>query len=707
MEDAMKRFAKISLYVGIALVALIVGAAVVLMSMDFNQYKPQIAAEVKKATGRDMAIEGDLRLNLLTFNPGLAVAGVRFANAPWGSRPDMAVIKRFEVKVAILPLLNKTLDVERVVIEGADILVERNAQGQGNYEFLGAEKPAAPAKAPDPGKPESSGTSLPTLAVREVTIKDSRLTYKDAKAAQPLVLALSSLSVAAVPGEPMRLDLKGAYNDAPFTVKGTMGDLAQLLQPSKPWPVKVTAEAGGATVAVDGSVANPTAASGIDIALAVEGKDLSQMSKLAGSPVPPLGPYSLKTKIVGSIDKVVELRDLSARMGDSALAGKAAMQIKDRPTLSATLTSEQINLADFTKGGEVGGKAGSGAPAPAGGTSGAPAQGGGDKRLFPDEPLPVDALKAADANIDVTVKKLIADKSVAENVHAVVALRNGDLTVSPIEADVAKGKLNGMVQLKASQATPTLDVKISGKKVDIGQLLTEMGITDLLYGVVNTDLDLAGSGKSVRQLVASLNGKTNVVMGEGRMKSTAIDTYVGGAATVLTQAVFGKKSEYTVINCFVNQFDIKNGLATSKALLFDTEYAQITGAGTVNLGTEQIKYTVDPKPKSVTVNTAVPVQIGGTLTEPTYRLDPLAAAAKVGGLIGTVLFPPAAVVGLGELGVSDKNPCMKQGTGAQPQQAAPKGPAGALESLGQGVQDKLGKDLKESLDKGLKGLFGK
>jgi hypothetical protein len=698
MEDVMKRFAKISLYVGIALVALIVGAAVVLMSMDFNQYKPQIAAEVKKATGRDMAIEGDLRLNLLTFNPGLAVAGVRFANAPWGSRPDMAVIKRFEVKVAILPLLNKTLDVERVVIEGADILVERNAQGQGNYEFLGAEKPAAPAAPPEPGKPEAGGTSLPTLAVREVTIKDSRLTYKDAKAAQPLVLALSSLSVDAVPGQPMRLDLKGAYNDAPFTVKGTMGDLAQLLQPSKPWPVKITAEAGGASVTVDGSVANPTAASGIDIALAVEGKDLSQMSKLAGTPVPPLGPYSLKTKVTGSMDKVIELRDLSARMGDSALAGKAAMQLKDRPTVSATLTSEQINLADFTKGGDVGGKAG-GAPAPAGGTPGAASQAGGGKRLFSDEPLPVEALKAADANIDLTVKKLVADKVAAQNIHAVVALRNGDLTVSPVEADVAKGRLNGLVQLKASQATPTLDIKLSGKKIDIGNLLTDMGITDLLYGVVSTDLDVAGRGKSVHELMAGLNGKTNVVMGEGRMKSNAIDAYVGGAATVLTQAVFGKKSEYTVINCFVSQFDIKNGLATSKAMVFDTEYAQITGAGTVNLGTEQIKYTVDSKPKSVTVNTAVPVQIGGTLTEPTYRLDPLATAAKVGGLVGTVLFPPAAVVGLGELGVSDKNPCMKQGTGAQPQQPAPSGPAGAIESLG--------KDVKEQLDKGLKGLFGK
>jgi hypothetical protein len=178
------------------------------------------------------------------------------------------------------------------------------------------------------------------------------------------------------------------------------------------------------------------------------------------------------------------------------------------------------------------------------------------------------------------------------------------------------------------------------------------------------------------------------------MKSSVLDVYVGGAATVLTQSVFGKKSEYTVINCFVSQFDIQNGLATSKALLFDTEYAQITGVGTINLGTEQINMTVDPKPKSVTVNTSVPVEIGGTLSEPSYRLNPLAAAAKVGGLIGTVVFPPAAVIGLGELGVSDQNPCMKPG-GAQPQAA----PGGAVENLG--------KDVKDKIDKGLKGIFGK
>ena len=302
------------------------------------------------------------------------------------------------------------------------------------------------------------------------------------------------------------------------------------------------------------------------------------------------------------------------------------------------------------------------------------------------------------------MKKLLVDKLAADNLHTVVTLRNGDLTVAPLDMEVAKGKISGTVKLNASQATPALDLKLSGKKIDIGTLLADMSITDLVYGVINTDLDVAGHGKSVHQIMAGLNGKTSVLMGQGRMKSDALDLYVGGAATVLTQAVFGKKSQYTVINCFVNQFDIKNGLATSKAMLFDTEYAQITGKGTIDLGTEKINYTVDPKPKSVTVNTAVPVEIGGTLAEPSFRLNPLATAAKVGGLIGTVLFPPAAVVGLGELGVSDKSSCVQTGTGAaQPKQAAPTNPAGAVENLGK----QLGTDVKKKLDNTLKGLFGK
>ena len=72
--------------VPILLIALIVGAVVVLKYTDFNQYKPLIAEEVRKATGHDLAISGDLRLDI-SFSPGIVVEGVTLSNAQWGSRP--------------------------------------------------------------------------------------------------------------------------------------------------------------------------------------------------------------------------------------------------------------------------------------------------------------------------------------------------------------------------------------------------------------------------------------------------------------------------------------------------------------------------------------------------------------------------------------------------------------------------------------------
>ena len=684
----------LSIVVAVVVVLLVVGA-IVLMNLDFNQYKQEISAEAKKATGRDLVIGGDLGLDLFTLSPGLAVDDVKFANAPWGSRPEMATIKRFEVKVAILPLLGGKLEIKRIELEGADILIERSKDGRGNYEF----DTAAKADQPKDQK-SSSGDALggiPDISVEALTIEDARLTYRDDATGQSIVLAIQTMTLSGGTGEPLDIDLKGAYNESPFTVKGQLGDLVQLTKPSKSWPVAVTATAGGATVTVKGGIANPAAASGLDLALSVEGKDLSTFSKLAQAPVPPLGPYSIGAKITGDAEKMIDIKDIVLKMGSSALTGTASLKMAQRPTLTASFASDLIDLKDFTK--EPAG--GSGAKSPA---SDKAASGGasGDKRLFPADPLPVDGLKAADANVDLTVKKLVAQGIPVEDIQVKLALKNGDLKVEPLGAKVADGTVSGLVRLNAQSATPQLDVKISSKKIDIGKLLADMAITDLLQGVVSAEVDVAGRGKSVRAIMAGLNGKTSVLMGKGRMKSAALNIYVGEVMTLLTQAVVGKKSEYTVINCFVNHFEIKNGIADSKIMLFDTEYATVTGKGDINLGTEQIKYQLDPRPKSVSVNTAVPVEIKGPLADPSISLNKLAAAAKVGGLIGSVVFPPAAIATLTDLGTGEKNPCLKQASG-ESTQAKPKSTTESVTDTVKGV----GKGVTETLDKGLKKLFGK
>ena len=56
---------KLFLGVGVVFVALIGAVLIVPSFIDWNDYKPEIAAQAKKATGRSLSIEGDIRIAIL------------------------------------------------------------------------------------------------------------------------------------------------------------------------------------------------------------------------------------------------------------------------------------------------------------------------------------------------------------------------------------------------------------------------------------------------------------------------------------------------------------------------------------------------------------------------------------------------------------------------------------------------------------------
>ena len=695
----MKRLFKTISILGVLLIAVVVAAVAVLSSLDFNDYKGVIAEEAKKATGRDLKISGDLKLNI-SLTPSLYVDGVTFANAPWGSRPDMVTLKRLEAEVALLPLLSSKVDVKRVVLIGLDLLAETDKQGRGNWQFGAADgKPAASAET------SSGGGNLPL--VRKVRIKDLRVTYRDGRTGEQTRLTLPSLDLGADGIDaPLRIALQGDVNGEDFYAAGTIASIRQLTAGGE-IPLDLKAQALGADMTVRGAIADPRAMTGLAVTLSLKGGSLSETlataaklaPQLASVKMPDLGPYDVSLTVTGSSAKpsVSNLKVTLGRPGETALtaAGSIADAIKaqgidlqvaatakDPAGLAKGLGVEMPPLPAVTASARVADKDGGyrlqdvdvkigasdlkGTAAlylggarpritadlqstqldldellPKGDDK--PAPPAADGRLFPADPLPLGGLKAADADINLAAARLRVNNMDVTGLRLGVLLQGGRLTVKPLQATVADGVISGEITLGADQAVPPLGINLNIAKLDYGKLAAAMGQKPVAEGTADVTLKVTGAGTSVRQLMAGLDGKLRVVSEKGRIDSTLLNV---ASADILSALPLVDSKGDKDLRCAVVDFDVVKGIANAKALVLETGGLSVVGVGGLNLRDETLNLVLEPRAKKTSLLSAaiVPVAIRGTLAKPEPKVNP---ADLVTGVASNVASGAAAIMTFG------------------------------------------------------------
>ena len=102
-------------------VVVLIGTAVVVapLVLDPNDFKGDIITQVKERTGRDLKIEGDLKLSVFPWL-GIEIGGVELGNAPGFGDQPFAAAKSAAVRVKLMPLLDKELEVDTIGIDGRD-----------------------------------------------------------------------------------------------------------------------------------------------------------------------------------------------------------------------------------------------------------------------------------------------------------------------------------------------------------------------------------------------------------------------------------------------------------------------------------------------------------------------------------------------------------------------------------------------------------
>jgi uncharacterized protein involved in outer membrane biogenesis len=144
---------KIAIVVLIICVLVVLAIALIPRFINFNNYRGQIQTELQNRLGRPVSL-GNIRASLLP--PSLVVKNVVIGEDPRFGSGDFAKARELDVRVGLIPLLTKKIDVKSLELVDPDIQLIRNANGQWNYSTLG-EAPAPSQTSPAP--PQTSKPS--------------------------------------------------------------------------------------------------------------------------------------------------------------------------------------------------------------------------------------------------------------------------------------------------------------------------------------------------------------------------------------------------------------------------------------------------------------------------------------------------------------------------------------------------------------------
>jgi uncharacterized protein involved in outer membrane biogenesis len=664
-------------YVLLGLVAVVllavVATVVILETVDFNRYRPLLEAQVKSITGRDLSIAGDFALSL-SLKPTVAVHDVRLANAPWGSRPDMAQIKTLEAELEVIPLLSGQVKVDHVLLQGADILLETDKQGNGNWNLMPG------------GGGGLNGTAGAPPIIEKVSIESSTLALRDGATGQQHRLDIKTLSITSTaPTSPVSLEVAGALDGAPLAVSGTLGSLWAMFG-NQPVPLDLKLSLAGAAITLKGQIADPAHARGIDVAFSATGNSLADLGKVAGLPLPPLGPYQAAGRLTDSGSNAFHIADLRGRLGGSDLEGDVTLAPgSPRPRLTANLMADRLDARD------IGIRPGAG-----GGSRGGP--------LIPNEPLPFGVLTLVDGKISFSGKQVLKSPVVLDNVQLEAGLDAGKLTVQRFSTGLAGGTLTASGAIDAARAAATVQLRADTRRVEAGALLQALDISRVLSGGrVNLSLNVSGQGRSLHAIAASLDGQTQMEMGPGNVDNAFVRLLMADLVKLLS---FGGSGDSSNLNCVAARFDLRNGVATSRGLVIDTPAVTVVGGGQIRLDTENLDLAFVPHAKQPGLaSLAVPMLVKGPIAHPSVFPDPVGTATSLAGsavgVAAGVALAPVTIIGAlaGLTGSSaiasdaaGRNPCGQALAGAKAQPPKSTGekileaPADAVKGIGSAIK---------------------
>ena len=202
----MRTLIKLVFFLAIIAIA---GLIAIPFVVDPNDYKQEISTQVEKATGRTLTLEGDIELSVFPWI-ALELGPLSLSNAKGFTADTFAQVHSAEIRIKLMPLLKKQLEMDTIILDGLVLNLEKNKAGKTNWDDLSGETNAKDSDKASKQTEESdaSAPALAAISIAGVQLTNANILWSDATAAQKFNLKNFNLTTdPLVPGEPTALDM--------------------------------------------------------------------------------------------------------------------------------------------------------------------------------------------------------------------------------------------------------------------------------------------------------------------------------------------------------------------------------------------------------------------------------------------------------------------------------------------------------------------
>jgi uncharacterized protein involved in outer membrane biogenesis len=646
-------FKRIGIAVGLSLLVLLL----VVAFFPWDMLRGPINRYVTEKTGRKFEITRHLDVGLGLRTATVKLDGIEFANPTWARDPYLVRAERAEIDIRIWPLLARRVVLPRIVLSSPSVGLQMEEDGRRTWA-LGTDTSDSKTT-PEIGLVQVDKGSIDFLAKHLGVDVHADVDFDNGRGEMPLDYRV-----------------KGTYKDQPLTAQGRTGNVMQLTKAagsSPPFPLEIDAAAGQTRLKVKGTVAALEGFDGIQADFGLRGRSLGELFSLLGVALPDTSPYALSGRITKEA-ALWKVQGLQGKLGLSDIEGAMQFdQAQKVPQLNGALHSKILDMDDLgpligLPPTERSSKAVEGIEAPT------RAKRGSQDKVFPTSTLDFTRLRGVNADVKYTADRIRNVRDVPLDRGSVhVLLKDGLLTLDPLDLGVAGGKVAGAIRIDASQDPADIRASLQVSAVQINRLIPKVETMRTSLGRLDGRINLSGRGTSVASWLGNASGDVAAMTGRGEFSNLLLEFMGLDGAEIIKFFIRGDRN--VVLRCAAVAFDVDKGVMSGRSLVFDTTDTVFHAEGNVNLAKETLDFVIKPQPKDMSIlSLRTPLVIGGTLGSPSVGVEPAPLIARgLAALALGAINPLLALAATVETGPGQNADCQEVLSEARtPQSAAAK-----------------------------------